>query len=288
MQRSARLFLVTLAAAAAASTRALAQSISFLQPDRYQLADEGEVAVHVSSRTAEALRAVAWPARDLDWFYFRTAGTQENIDAANALKPGEEFVRLALHEPDAALIGIDRKPWIEQVSGADLRKFLELDVAPGAMPADWRERSAKETLRVRHVECAKLFVRMTKTTGEGKDAWKGSATAPSKVGQRSEIRPLTDPTTIALGSDLPLRIAWADSASPDVMIVARQPAAGTRLATLAKHGAGWFTVNASGEWLVEVHRAKALTGDPTADWELESATISFVAPAAAKTAGGGK
>jgi hypothetical protein len=287
MQRNLRPFLVLLAAAVAAGTRAPAQTTTFLIPDRYELVGEGEVAVHAANRTADGLRTIAWPGRDLDWLYSRPAGTQTNIPGDTSARSGEELVRIALGQPDAALVGFDRRPWIEQVPAADFRKFLEGDVAASALPADWTSRIKGETVRVRRVESAKLVVRMTRGAA-GKEEARGSATAPSKVGQRTEIRPLVDPTVMAVGSDLPLRISWADPSSVDTTIVARQPATGTRIAALSRKGAGWFTVDAPGEWLVEVHRAKPLSGDSAADWELETATLSFVVPAAAKPAGGGK
>jgi hypothetical protein len=292
MQLILRPFLLLLVAAVAASTRAPAQTTTFLIPDRYELVGGGEVAVHAANRGPDGLRTIAWPGSDLEWLYSRSAGTQTNLPATTSARSGEQFVRIALAEPDAALVGFDRRPWIEQVPATDLRKFLELDVAASALPADWTTRITGETVRVRRVESAKLVVRMTRGTSEGKEKEKedvhGSATAPSKVGQRTEIRPLVDPTAMAVGSDLPLRISWADPSSVDATIVARQPGTETRIAVLSRKGSGWFTVSAPGEWLVEVHRAKPLTGDSAADWELETATLSFVVPAPAKPAGGGK
>jgi hypothetical protein len=288
MKRFVRMFLVLVAAGDAAITRASAQSVSYLLPNRYELASGSEVEVRVASGESGLLQTIPWPGRDLQWLFVRTAGTQRNFAEATPGRPGEDFVRVALSEPDVAMIGMDRRPWIERVPGAEMRRFLELDVEATTLPVDWKARTTSETVRVRHIESAKLLVRIVKSVPEGREEWRGSATAPSKTGQRSEIRPLIDPTAMAVGSDLPLRISWSDSAGVDATIVARHPVTGTRHASLARGGAGWFTVTAPGEWRVEIHRAKLLGGDPAADWELETATLSFVVPAASKPAGGGK
>jgi hypothetical protein len=288
MKRNVKMCLLLLAAAGGANARARAQSISYLLPDRYEVVAGREVALHVARGTSGALATIPWPGEGIEWFFVRTAGTQRNVAKPATALPGEDSLRLELKEPDVALIGMDSRPWIETVRGTDLRRFLESELAASALPADWMAQTSGETLRVRRVESAKLLVRVVNSAPGSKEAWRGSATAPSKSGQRTEIRPLIDPTAMALGSDLPLRISWADSGSVDVRIVTRQVATGTTQTTLAPAGAGWFTVSAPGEWRVEVHRAKKLKDDPAADWELETATLSFLVPAASKPAGGGK
>jgi hypothetical protein len=288
MKRNVKKCLLLLAAAGAATARVRAQSISYLLPDRYEVVAGREVAVHVARGASGVLATIPWPGEDIEWFFVRTAGTQRNLSKPATALPGEDFLRLELSEPDVALIGMDSRPWIESVRGTEMRKFLESAVAVSSLPADWMAQTSGETLRVRHVESAKLLVRVVRSAPGAKDEWRGSATGSSKAGQRTEIRPLVDPTAIAVGSDLPLRISWADSASVDVRIVTRQVGTETTLTTAAPGGAGWFTVTAPGEWRVEVHRAKRLKDDPAADWELETATLSFLVPAASKPAGGGK
>jgi hypothetical protein len=287
MKRNVKTFLLLLSAAGAATARARAQSTSYLLPDRYEVVAGREVAVHVARGPSGVLATIPWPGEEIEWFFVRTAGTQRNLAKPPAL-PGEDSLRLQLSEPDVAMIGMDSRPWIESVHGTELRKFLESDVAPSSLPADWVAQTSGETLRVRRVESAKLLVRVARSAPGAKDEWRGSATGSSKVGQRTEIRTLVDPTAIAVGSDLPVRIAWADSAGVDVRVVARQVATETKSTSLAPGGAGWFTVNAPGEWRVEVHRAKRLKDDPAADWEVETATLSFLVPAVPKPAGGGK
>lgn len=290
MMPNLRASLILLFASGAASARARAQSVTYLLPDRYDVVAGRDVSVHVSRGTSGALETIPWPSVDVGWFLVRSAGTQRNLadaDARPALE-NEDFVRLSLSDPDAALIGIDARPRIERIPGSAWQKFLEAEIADSALPADWRRRASGETVRVRRVESMKLLVRAAKTGSSDADLWRGSATGSSKTGQRTEIRPLIDPTAMAVGSDLPLRVSWADPTGVEAKFVVRQVAAETVQRVSAPGGAGWFTVTAPGEWRIEVHRAKPLQGDPAADWELETATLSFVVPAPSKPAGGGK
>jgi len=275
MKRIAGLGLVFLAV----SGRAGAQSACYLVPDRYELASAGEVAVHLARTGAGVLERVPWPSEGAEWLFVRSAGTQLNLDDARPRLASEDFVRLSLTETDVAVIGIDRRPWIEEVSAADLRKFLEAEVASGALPEGWRERIPGTRVRLRRIESSKVLVR------SGSD---GSATAVSRTGLRSEIRPLVDPTAIVPGSDLPLRVSWSDSAAGVAAILVQPPSNAVRRAVLSRDGAAWFRVDAPGPWLVAVHRAKVLDADPAADWEIESATLSFTVPPASQPAGGGK
>lgn len=282
MTRLACRFLLVLAFA---SAPAPAQSVGYLLPDRFEVAPGAEVAVQLQRGSAGALRPVAWPRRDVAWFFVRAAGTQQNLEDPRLGGPDGESVLVELAEPDVALIGMDRRPWVESVPGARFREFLERDLAASALPAEWKTRAAADVLRVRHIESAKLLVRVARTVGGKLEA---SVTASSKAGQRTEIRPLVDPTAMAVGSDLPLRISWSDSADVDARIVARQVSAVIAQVASTQKGTGWFTVTAPGQWQVEIHRAKWLASDPDADWELESATLCFVVPPAAKSARGGK
>lgn len=288
MMLNLRTSLILLLAFGAASARARAQSVAYLLPDRYDVVAGRDVSVRVSRGTSGALETIPWPSADVEWFLVRSAGTQRNLADARPANEGEDFVRLPLPDPDAAVIGIDARPRIERVPGTAWRKFLEAEIAASALPADWRGRASGETVRVRRIESMKLLVRAAKTDASDADLWRGSATGSSKTGQRTEIRPLIDPTAMAVGSDLPLRVSWADSASVEAKIVVRQVGVDTVQRLSAPGSAGWFTVTAPGEWRVEVHRAKPLQGDPAADWELETATLSFVVPAPSKPAGGGK
>ena len=268
-----------------AGARAPAQSVGYLLPDRFEVAPGAQVAVALERSSAGALRPVAWPRRDVAWLFVRAAGAQLNLEEPKLGGPDGESVLVELAEPDVAMIGMDRRPWVESVPGAGFREFLERELAPSALPAEWKSHAASDVVRVRRVESAKLLVRVARTVGGDREA---SVTASSKSGQRTEIRPLVDPTAMAVGSDLPLRVSWSDSAEVDARIVARQVSAGVAQVASTQKGTGWLTVTAPGRWQVEIHRAKWLASDPDADWELESATLCFVVPPAAKSTRGGK
>jgi hypothetical protein len=72
--------LLLLSAGLASSARASAQSVGYLLPDRFEVAPGTEIAVQLERGSAGALRPVAWPKRDVAWFFVRAAGTQQNLE----------------------------------------------------------------------------------------------------------------------------------------------------------------------------------------------------------------
>lgn len=268
-----------LLAATAVGLRSSAQSTTYLVPAQFEIATGGKVEVHVELGVGDALTPAAWPSGSLEQFFVRTYGTQRNLPEAAPARPEDAFVALDLGDPDAVMIGLDRRPWIESVPGPKLRAFLEKDVEASSLPEGWKARTEAESLRVRHLDSAKLLVRALRglTVGEP-ERLPGSATASSRAGQRSEIKVLVDPTVMALGSDLPLRVSWSDSKDPDATILALHVPSGTASSVRAPKGNAWIRIDRAGRWQLEVHRARVLADDPAADIEIESATLVFSVP----------
>ena len=95
-----------------------------------------------------------------------------------------------------------------------------------------------------------------------------------------ELRPLADPTSVRLRSDLPLKVYVPRGESQGVMVRARHHETGRTQSFLAgPGGTGYFTVSASGVWTVEAHQPVRLEDDPDADWEIASATLTFAVAA---------
>jgi hypothetical protein len=277
-----------LLAATAVGAVSRAQSTTFLVPSRFEAASGSKLEVHVELGMGDVLSPAAWPSGALERFYVRTAGTQRNLPEAAPARPEDAFVAVDLGDPDAAMIGLDRRPWIESVPGPKLRAYLEKNVEATSLPEGWTSRTEAEALRVRHLDSAKLLVRSLRgaTVGEP-ERLPGSATSASRAGQRSEIKVLVDPTVMALGSDLPLRVSWSDSKDPDATILARHVPSGTASSVRAAKGNGWIRIDRPGRWQLEVHRARPLADDPAADWEIESATLVFSVPEPRKSQGSG-
>jgi hypothetical protein len=281
--------LVLLLAASAVGAHARSQSTTFLVPSRFEAASGSKLEVHVELGAGGALSPAAWPSGALEQFYVRTAGTQWNLPDAAPARPEDAFVAVDLGDPDAAMIGLDRRPWIESVPGAKLREFLEKNVEASSLPEGWKARTEADNLRVRHLDSAKLLVRSLRgaTVGEP-ERLPGSATSASRAGQRSEIKVIVDPTVMALGSDLPLRVSWSDSKDPDATILALHVPSGTASSVRAQRGNGWIRIDRAGRWQLEVHRARRLAEDAGADFEIETATLVFSVPEPRKSPGRGR
>lgn len=278
-----------LLAATAVAASSLAQSTTYLVPARFEAASGSKIEVHVELGFGDTLSPAAWPSGALDQFFVRTAGTQRNLPEAAPARPEDAFVAVDLGDPDAAMIGLDRRPWIESVPGPKLRAFLEKDVEASSLPEGWKSRTEADAVRIRHLDSAKLLVRSLRgaTVGEP-ERLPGSATSSSRAGQRSEIKVLVDPTVMSLGSDLPLRVSWSDSKDVDATILARHVPSGATSSVPARKGNGWIRIDRPGRWQLEVHRARILAEDPAADLEIESATLVFSVPEPRKSAGGGR
>jgi hypothetical protein len=146
---------------------------------------------------------------------------------------------------------MDRRPWVESVPGAGFREFLERDLAAsapaGVEVARGRRRPARAALRVREAP---------RPGREGRRREAGGVRDGLEQGRAAErIRPLVDPTAMAVGSDLPMRISWSDSADIDARIVARQVSAGLAQVAATQKGPA-SSRSPRRQWQVEIHRAK--------------------------------
>ncbi len=280
LPRSLLLLLAAAAVGATIAARAGAQSTTYLVPARFEAESGSKLEIHVELGVGDALSPAAWPTGGLDQFFVRTAGTQRNLPEVAPARPEDAFVSIDLGDPDAAMIGLDRRPWIESVPGPKLRAFLEKDVAASSLPEGWKARTDADALRVRHLDSAKLLVRSVRelTVGGEPEKLPGSATSASRAGQRSEIKVLVDPTVMALGSDLPLRVSWFDSKDVDATILAKNLPSGSEVSVRTTKGNGWLRIDHPGRWQLEVHRARTLADDVAADFEIESATLVFSVP----------
>jgi hypothetical protein len=262
-----------------------AQSVRFLRTERFEMALGERLRVGFQDQRGEALAAAAWPKR-FDWFFVRAGGGQENL-AVPRPAAGRRTLAIELTRPGITLIGADPAERVEELSLSDLRAFLAQRMAPGSLPTALEPRpgaGASEMLRVRRVESAKALVRVL-----GKDGFlPNSATAQSKTGQAVEIRPLADPTSVPVNSDLPLRIYVPNPGKAGTRVSARHLATGrTHTFLTDRMGTGFFTVTAAGVWTVEAHHARPAP-DKDADWEIYSATLIFEVPPGDPRQGGAK
>lgn len=261
---------------ALAVTPAMAQTVSYLEPDSFLHTAEGALELSlVRERGGERART-PWPAADeRAWLFVRADGTQENLAEVPRLGAQEDRTRVDLRHVDANLIGLDLAPRVESVPREEWRRFLaeRVAAAPTGLPPE---------TRVRRVESMKLLVRLAAPG----DVRTPSATAQSKTGQTLELRPLADPTCVPEGADLPFRVYVPDGDPVGLRLVARHLSTGEiQTSPVRAGGIADVHISAPGRWTVEVHQLVDVPveggGDAGPDVELRTATLAFEAPAKA-------
>lgn len=282
--------LLALLAALAATPAAGAQTVASLEPDAWSVRPGATPTLRLVRAGSGDSAPGAFPdPRGLDWFFVRAAGHQDNLEHPARVGEGSQSrARVHLRHADTNLIGLDLTPASEEVDAASWARFLEEragrpDLARAARAAVDPLAPETATVKLRRVECSKLLVRVE----EPASAPVHSATAQSKSGQPVELRPLADPTATPPGSDLPLRVYVPGGSAEGLRVTARHPASGAvHHAATRAGGIAHFPVTAPGPWIVEVHQVVPLADDPRGAWEVRSATLAFVAPAAAPGDGG--
>jgi hypothetical protein len=245
-------------------------TVNFLTPQQF-IGNRGDsVPVRLLGGAARSAQPVAWP-DDVSLMLVRGGGTQENQHDVRPAAARDDFVRVTLNHPDVTLVGIDRRPILLDLSGAELRDFTLRHTSgrvATALPLE------DQTLRVRHTLSSKTYIR---AVADGRPAT-ASALAVAKTGQPVELLPLIDPTLAHVGSDLPV-IAYADSGKiAGVQVLATHVPSGKTTGFVADSGgSGWFRITDSGLWRVEFHYVRTIT-DAAADWAIDSATLSFEVP----------
>lgn len=245
----------------------------FLVPAAHQAAAGERVALRVQAPRADGgLAAAAWPGAEVKWFFVRVAGTQQNFDALAADAPGGEAVSLAVERAGVTMIGLDLRPRVETLTGAEFEALLAAKVAAEALPAGRTKAAPDAKVRVRRIESMKSLMRVRNDRGEAPPA----QVAQSKAGQAAELRLMLDPTVGRVGSDVAVRAYVAGDKRPAARVIVRRE--GDEKATeftTDPTGSGYFRVLAAGRWRVEFTHAEPLKDDPEAEWAVYTATLTF-------------
>lgn len=262
-----------------ATAAAPAQTARYLGTDTYAARVGDRIPVRVEQGPPVSAVPVAWPGEQVRWFFYRAGGAQDNQDVPRPARPGENFVIVPLAHADVAVIGMDFKPVVRTIAGADFRKLADRALpgaAAGAADASPGVGLSGEAaqVRVRRIESAKLLVRVTADDGERPP----SATATSKTGQKAEIRLVADPTALGPGSDVPVRIYVDGEKAAAARVRATAVAsASTREFVTDSSGFGFFRLDEGGLWRLDFEYLRPVQGDPQADCELYIGTLTFEA-----------
>lgn len=272
LRRSVPLLLAGCAVAAATG-----QTVSFLTPVKYtaRVGETVAVRLDVSDVDVDVVRGVDWPTERIDWLFIRSPGEQQNREDVGPAEPRGDSINVTPARPGVTMIGLDTRPGVVNVFGKRLRAFAErvaLDPSHERALAGIDEATP---VRVRRVESAKTLIRVPDPDGRPASH---SAIAQSKTGQKVEIRALADPTTVPVGSDLPVKAYLHGDKLVGAKALATCVATGkTQAAITDSTGACHFTLTDSGAWRIEFHHAEPLEKAPDADWVIYSATLTFEA-----------
>jgi hypothetical protein len=252
------------------------QPTRYLTPERFTVPAGAPFELRVDVCDGIAQTAAAWPVDDIRWFFVRSHGSQENRDALAAQPAGGGKAVFHASRDGVQMIGLDFKSRKETVSAAALRAFLEKRLLAESLPAT-HELPENKPVRIRRIESTKLIAR----TADAVDV--PSEVATGKSGQRVEIRPLADPGSVPVGSDLPLRLYADGDKCGNVRVLATHVASGLVRDIAVNAGAfANLAISAAGIWRVEFSKcAPAGTGEAAdADWIVWTASLTFETPVA--------
>jgi hypothetical protein len=241
-----------------------AQDAVLLTPTAHTVRQGETLRLNIEERTPAAALAAPWPA-ELSWFFVRLAGTQENRTAE--VPPRERPQELTPALPGVAMIGVDLPPRESKWTPDEFASFARVTGCDDAPPAT--------DAKVLILASATTLVRVNDAAGVTAD----DTTATTKSGQKVEIRPLMDPTTLAAGSDLPVRVYVQGEAVRDAIVLATHtPSGATVRARADTKGIAHLRIDQPGAWRIELRSLRAPTKDADR-WTIASASLSFESPA---------
>lgn len=244
---------------------AIAQTVVVLRPESFHIGATAPVRVHLESADSTN---IPWDDSRVRWLMVRGEGTQENMDSApgSPRAAGATTVTLPTPPAGAAAIGLDLKPAIEVMDADQLRAFTR------ARCDEELPDSVRGKVRVARVQSCKALLRV----GDGP----GSYASTSETTQTAEIVVHIDPTTAAVGSDLPIVTSVAGDDLEDGRVIATCLTTGkTREIRTEEEGKGHLHLDAGGVWRLEFHHLTRAKEGSGADWSIVSATLIFDVPA---------
>jgi len=261
---------------AATAASAGPPTVPFLAPSKFVAAADETVDLRLAAGAAKDARPGAWPATPVDWMFVRGGTTQENRHEVRPAKASENSVPVPIKSAGVTLVGLDFRPTVVTMTGAELKAFIAQNIADETARAKSKDLKDDAQVRVRHVASAKTLVR----TSGPRTAADRAPIATSKAGQLVEIRPMFDPTLASVDADIPVVVYIEGTKKTGVLVQATSVADGkTATFTINRGGIGDVHVTQTGVWRVETHHATQLQNDEKADWVLYSATLTFEVPA---------
>ncbi|MCG3127106.1 MAG: hypothetical protein CHACPFDD_01964 [Phycisphaerae bacterium] len=240
-----------------------AQTGRVLRADRYTLEPVSFVRLSLGESAAPGTPALGWPADDVELVFVRSAGRQENIHSVRTDRRDPQAANIRLEQPGAYVLGFESLP----------REVLASDGSGGEAAGA----PATPPRKLRHVDASKVIVR----AGALRDH---SPVVMSRAGQFAEIRLMADPTAAGPGSDVPVRLYFADGKATGTELRAVCWRSGREMKlTSDAEGVATVALDEAGIWTIEFRHAAPDRENPGGPWLSARASVTFEVPA-----GGGR
>lgn len=249
---------------------AAAQTGSFLQPQIFQVEQGSGIKLTVSKGTPAKSQAATWPAGQIEWFYVRVAGTQENRDSVKPAAQGQKFITWPADHLGETLIGLDTKPTVQNVTLDKFKKILA-DANTASSDKDTLS-TAAQPLRLAIVESMKTVVNVVRDGAQTRSM----PVSVSKTAQAAEIRLLADPFRIRTESDLPFRTYVDGAKLANARVFATSPKGVRGEIKTDPMGIGNLDVKQAGVWLLEFWHVRPARGDERAQFDFLAHHATYV------------
>jgi uncharacterized GH25 family protein len=238
---------------------------TWLLPESFELPVSGVAVLHLTSGLGFPDLDTAIAPERVTRAAWRVAKQTGDIPTRST---AEHSLRLstALPAPGLATIWVDLAPATIDRGPAEVEQYLEEIGARDTVRQRWLA-SPSRRWRELNAKHAKAFVRVG---GQSDRSWS------EPVGMFLEIVPESDPTTVAVGDELTVRVLREGGSISgfSLELVGERDATTQRERTDAG-GLATFRIDAPGRWLLRGTYLRAAPGGPDVDWESHGTTLTF-------------
>jgi hypothetical protein len=189
-------------------------------------------------------------------------------EPAGRVRPSGPGLHAVVYESRFAAIALEAEKFTAYLREEGLEAVIAARAAAGAGAEPGRERYARS---------AKALLAVRPAGG----AAPAPAAADRPLGLPLELVAQGDPTRLAPGAELAVRLRFRGEPLAGALVVALSPPPRVRQAARSDAaGRVRFRLDRAGPWLVKaVHMVPAAGGEPAADWESHWASLTFAVPA---------
>lgn len=181
--------------------------------------------------------------------------------------------RLVLDMPGTHVVRLDRDSRLIRLEAKKFNDYLKEEGLEGILAERKRLGESDRAGRERYWRCLKLVLRA---------GGKGDDTATKTLGQKLEILPLSDPTSLKTKESLRVRILFDGKPLAGAQVArhhrGKNDKITTRTARTSDKGEAAFLLDEGGVYLVRLVHMRRATKDENADWESFWGALTFAVP----------